>query len=69
MRNQVAIELIDFKLNTDHKLLELEEQFVKDLKNIISPLKIVKLQIVEMEFGRKLMRRYRGGKGNGNNKN
>ena len=58
--NEEAKDLISSKLKMDKKLLQLEEQFLKDVEKIISPQKMLKLQIAEMEFGRKLMRRYRG---------
>lgn len=54
-----AERLILAKLNNDKDLYLAQKEFVYQLKNIISHKKILKLQIAEMEFGRKLMRKYR----------
>ncbi len=55
-------ELIQSKLRIDKELQLLEEKFIKDLSRIISYQKILKLQVAEMDFGRKLMRKYRNKK-------
>lgn len=54
-----AEKLISLKLLTNKKLYESQEKFTAKIKGIISYKKILKLQIAEMEFGRKLMRKYR----------
>lgn len=54
-----ATKLIALKLLTDKQLYESQESFINKIKGIISSKKIIKLQIAEMEFGRKLMRKYR----------
>lgn len=56
---EVAEKIISLKLETDKQLLELQEKFISSLKNVLSYKTIIKLQIAEMEFGRKLMRKYR----------
>lgn len=55
-------ELIQSKLRIDKELQLLEEKFIKDLSGIITYQKILKLQVAEMDFGRKLMRKYRNKK-------
>lgn len=54
-----AKKLVSLKLETDKKLYEEQSKFTKQLVGIISYKKILKLQIAEMEFGRKLLRKYR----------
>ena len=58
-----AARLVYLKLSTEKKIYEAHENFIDKLKTIISYKKIVQLEIAEMEFGRKLMKRYRSKKG------
>lgn len=58
-----AERLVSLKLSTLKKIYKVHENFIDELKNIISYKKIIKLEIAEMEFGRKLMKRYRSKKG------
>ena len=58
-----AERLVSLKLSTEKKIYKAHENFIDELKNIISYKKIIKLEIAEMEFGRKLMKRYRSKKG------
>lgn len=59
--------LIALKLSTDIKLYELQKDFVKKIKEVISYKKIIKLQIAEIEFGRNLMRKYKQKRPNSKN--
>ena len=54
-----AKKLISLKLLTDKQLYESQKSFINKIGGVISSKKIVKLQIAEMEFGRKLMRKYK----------
>lgn len=54
-----AKKLISLKLLTDRNLYESQKKFIGNIKEIIPYRKIIKLQVAEMEFGRKLMRKYR----------
>ena len=54
-----AERLISLKLKNDKALYESQRDFVNKIKRIISHKKILKLQIAEMEFDRKLMRKYK----------
>ena len=54
-----AKKLVNLKLQTDKDLYESQIKFVKKVVGIISYKKIIQLQIAEMEFGRKLMRKYK----------
>lgn len=54
-----AKELISLKLKTDKNLYESQKSFTNKIVGIIPYKKIIKLQIAEMEFGRKLMRKYK----------
>lgn len=67
LRNQGAIDeidekeaerLINLKLTTDKQLHESEKEFIQKITGIISYKKIIKLQMAEMEFGRKLLKKY-----------
>lgn len=53
-----AERLINLKLATDEQLQESEKEFIQKITGIISYKKIIKLQIAEMEFGRKLLKKY-----------
>ncbi|SDR82232.1 hypothetical protein SAMN05216503_1050 [Polaribacter sp. KT25b] len=54
-----AEKLITLKLTIDKKLYESQKDFINDVKQVISYKKIIKLHVAEMEFGRKLMSKYR----------
>ena len=54
-----AKKLISLKLLTDKQLYESQKKFISKIEEIIPYVKIIRLQIAEMEFGRKLMRKYR----------
>ena len=54
-----AEKLIILKLSIDTKLHESQKDFVKKVKQVISFKKIIQLHVAEMEFGRKLMSKYR----------
>tara|TARA_B110000116_G_scaffold106354_1_gene92538 strand:- start:123 stop:575 length:453 start_codon:yes stop_codon:yes gene_type:complete len=57
-----AAKLVYLKLGTEKKIYEAHENFIVKLKTIISYNKIIQLEVAEMEFGRKLMKRYRSKK-------
>ena len=59
-----AERLISLKLSTEKKIYELHENFITKIKKILSYKKIIQLELAEMEFGRKLLNRYRHKKGN-----
>ena len=54
-----AKKLIALKLLTDKQLYESQKAFIHKMDGVLSAMKIIKLQISEMEFARKLMRKYR----------
>jgi Spy/CpxP family protein refolding chaperone len=54
-----AKTLVNLKIQTDKELYELQKKFVDKIVGVIPYKKIIKLQIAEMEFGRKLMRKYK----------
>jgi len=54
-----AKKLIALKLLTDKKLYEAQKDFIGKMEGVISSKKIIKLQISEMDFARKLMKKYR----------
>lgn len=54
-----AEKLISLKLNIDRQLHESQKEFISKIKQVISYKKIIKLHVAEMEFGRKLMSKYR----------
>lgn len=67
LRNEKAVDeidekeaerLINLKLTTDKQLHESEKEFIQKITGIISYKKIIKLQMAEMEFGRKLLKKY-----------
>lgn len=48
--------------NTEQELYELRRKYNANLKNVLSPLKILKLKKAEEDFNRNLLRQYRGKK-------
>lgn len=58
MDEKEAEKLITLKLATDKQLYESQKEFIQKIKGVISYKKIIKLQMAEMEFGRKLIRKY-----------
>ena len=54
-----AEKLVLLKLNTDKQIYESHKNFINQIKNIISYTKIIQLELVENEFGRKLMHKYK----------
>ncbi|MCL7754212.1 sensor of ECF-type sigma factor [Polaribacter sp. Z022] len=64
---KTAERIIKLKLATDKKIYEAQNKFIDDIKKIISYQKIMQLQVAELNFGRKLMKKYRHKKGNSKN--
>lgn len=56
---QEAEKLINLKIKADKKLIEIQERFIEKIRTVISYKKLIKLQVSEMEFARKLMRKYK----------
>lgn len=56
---QEAERLILLKLENDRKIYQSQKDFISKIKKVLSFKKIIQLQVAEMEFGRKLMRRYK----------
>ena len=54
-----AETLVKLKLSTDKEIYESQKEFIAKIKKVISFKKIIQLQVAEMEFGRKLMKRYK----------
>ena len=54
-----AKKLIALKLLTDKQLYESQKDFIHKMDGVLSAKKIIKLQISEMDFARKLMKKYR----------
>ena len=50
---------IDFKLKTDKKILQEQNEFIGKITKILGYKKTIQLQFAEMEFGRNLMRKYK----------
>ena len=59
IKAEEAKNAIFLNLKNDKVLNELKTDFISKMKDIIPYNKILKLQIVEMEFNKKLMRRYK----------
>jgi Skp family chaperone for outer membrane proteins len=58
LEEKEAEKLITLKLATDKQLYESQKEFIQKINGIISYKKIIKLQVAEMEFGRKLLKKY-----------
>lgn len=64
LSEKVANEYISTLLNTEEKILKLKIKFYDQLKNVLSPNKILKLYSTENEFNRKLLSEFRKNKSN-----
>ncbi len=58
-----ANNLIDRSLSLESEELELRKQMITELRNVISPKKIITLKKAEYDFKRELLDRYRQSKG------
>ena len=54
-----AERLISLKLKNDKALYESQKVFISNVRKVIPYKKILQLQVAEMEFARKLMRKYK----------
>lgn len=61
-----AEKLVDLKLDISKQIQQSEAVFYSKVQKVISFKKILKLQIAEIEFGRQLMKKYKGKRGNSN---
>jgi len=68
LSEEKAKNLILLKLRNDKKIYEAKKDFINSLQKIISYKKIIKLQLAEIEFGRKIMKKYKKGDPNKRNK-
>ena len=62
LSEESAENLVTLKLDIDKKKYDSQVKFSSKIKKVISYKKILKLQIAEIDFGRKLMKRYKRGK-------
>lgn len=59
MSDKDATSLLAQMESTEDELYQLRKKFVGNLKNVISPVKILKLKKTEEDFNRKLLKQYR----------
>lgn len=59
MSDKEAINFLNQMENTEDEMYQLRKKFVSNLKDILPPIKIIKLKKVEEDFNRKLLRQYR----------
>ena len=62
LSEESAENLVTLKLDIDKKKYDSQVKFSSKIKKVISYKKILKLQIAEIDFGRKLMKKYKRGK-------
>ena len=67
LSEEVSKSIINLKVNHYKKEYEIQKNFIKNIEGIISYKKILKLQIAEREFGRKLMKKYKRERPNSRN--
>ena len=68
LSEEKAKNLILLKLKNDTKIYETKKDFINKIDKVISYKKIIKLQLAEIEFGRKIMKKYKKGDPNKRNK-
>jgi Spy/CpxP family protein refolding chaperone len=66
MTDAEANILIDKATELETSQIEERKNFIKQLREVISPKKIIKLRIAEEDFKKQLLERYRGRKNKGN---
>ena len=59
MSEKEAITLLNQMENTEDEMYQLRKKFVSNLKDVLPPIKIIKLKKVEEDFNRKLLKQYR----------
>lgn len=59
LSEQEAKKMIDDMLSNEKKKYELRENFIKELQQILSSKKIIKLKIAEDEFNKKMFEEYK----------
>ncbi|MDG1697954.1 MAG: sensor of ECF-type sigma factor [Polaribacter sp.] len=68
LSEEKAENLLLLKLKNDKKIYESKKDFINKIQKVISYKKIIKLQLAEIEFGRKIMNKYKKGNSNKRNK-
>ena len=68
LSEEKAEKLLLLKLKNDKKIYESKKDFINKIQKIISYKKIIKLKLAEIEFGRKIMNKYKKGNSNKRNK-
>ena len=64
LSEEKAENLLLLKLKNDKKIYESKKNFINKIQKVISYKKIIKLQLAEIEFGRKIMNKYKKGNSN-----
>ena len=59
MNDKEATNFLNQMENTEDEMYQLRKKFVSNLKDILPPIKIIKLKKVEEDFNRKLLQQYR----------
>ena len=59
LSEEKAEKLLLLKLKNDKKIYESKKDFINKIQKIISYKKIIKLKLAEIEFGRKIMNKYK----------
>ncbi len=59
LSDKEALSILDHMERDDEQLVELRKKLHSNLKNVISPVKILKLKSAEENFSRRLLKQYR----------
>ena len=59
MSEKEATTLLNQMENSEDEMYQLRKKFVSNLKDVLPPVKIIKLKKVEEDFNRKLLKQYR----------
>jgi Spy/CpxP family protein refolding chaperone len=59
MSEKEATTLLNQMENTEDEMYQLRKKFVSNLRDVLPPVKIIKLKKVEEDFNRKLLKQYR----------
>jgi len=63
LSDKEAIEALDNMIQNEKEIIKIKEKLYKDLSDVLSPVKILKLHKAEMDFNKKLLSQYKKNRG------
>ena len=63
LSDKEAIEALNNLIQNDKEIIKIKEKLYRDLSNVLSPVKILKLYKAEMDFNKKLLSQFKKSRG------